>query len=61
MLVRSLDMQPIECVVRGYLTGTGWAEYQASRTVCGIPLPEGLGDGDGFPNRCTPRVQGPNG
>jgi phosphoribosylaminoimidazole-succinocarboxamide synthase len=46
MVVRSLEMAPIECVVRGYLTGSGWAEYQAEGTVCGIPLPSGLGNGD---------------
>lgn len=62
MLVRSLDMQPIECVVRGYLTGTGWAEYQATQTVCGIPLPEGLGDGDRLPEPLyTPAYKAPMG
>jgi phosphoribosylaminoimidazole-succinocarboxamide synthase len=43
MLVRKARVVPIECVARGYLAGSGWKEYQASRTVCGIPLPEGLG------------------
>ncbi len=62
MLVRSLDMQPIECVVRGYLTGSGWAEYQASRTVCGIPLPDGLTDGDRLPEPLyTPAYKAPMG
>lgn len=42
MLVRRLDMVPIECVARGYLVGSGWAEYRASGTVCGIRLPAGL-------------------
>ena len=46
MVVRRLHMLPVECVVRGYLSGSGWLEYQASGTVCGIPLPAGLGDGD---------------
>ncbi len=46
MLVRRLEMFPIECVVRGYLTGSGWAEYRSDGTVCGIPLPSGLSDGD---------------
>ena len=46
MLVRTLEMYPIECVVRGYLVGSGWAEYRESGTVCGIPLPAGLGEGD---------------
>ncbi len=44
-----LDMVPIECVARGYLTGSGWAEYQRSKTVCGISLPEGLVDGSRLP------------
>jgi phosphoribosylaminoimidazole-succinocarboxamide synthase len=49
MLVRALDMFPIECVVRGYITGSGWLEYQESGTVCGIPLPSGLSNGDRLP------------
>ncbi|WP_243695991.1 phosphoribosylaminoimidazolesuccinocarboxamide synthase [Labedella phragmitis] len=49
MLVRALDMFPIECVVRGYITGTGWLEYQESGTVCGIALPSGLSNGDRLP------------
>ena len=49
MVVKSLEMLPIECVVRGYLTGSGWAEYQADGTVCGIPLPAGLQDGSHLP------------
>lgn len=40
-----LEMIPVECVARGYLTGSGWAEYQQSGTVCGIPLEPGLKDG----------------
>ena len=42
MLVRKTEVIPIECVVRGYLAGSGWKEYQAGGTVCGIKLPEGL-------------------
>jgi len=42
MLVKRLKPIPVEAVVRGYLAGSGWAEYQASRSVCGVPLPEGL-------------------
>ena len=42
-------MYPIECVVRGYLVGSGWLEYQATQTVCGIPLPAGLANGDRLP------------
>ncbi|MFT4137354.1 phosphoribosylaminoimidazolesuccinocarboxamide synthase [Microbacterium sp.] len=49
MLARRLDMLPVECVVRGYLTGSGWAEYRERGTVCGIPLPDGLADGDRLP------------
>lgn len=49
MLVKPLDMFPIECVVRGYLVGSGWLEYQESGTVCGIPLPAGLSSGDELP------------
>ena len=42
MLCRRADVVPIECVARGYLAGSGWKEYRASRSVCGIPLPDGL-------------------
>lgn len=42
MLVKKLKMLPVECIVRGYITGSGWAEYQKNSTVCGIKLPEGL-------------------
>jgi len=49
MLVKPLEMYPIECVVRGYLAGSGWAEYQKTRSVCGVPLPAGLGNGDKLP------------
>ena len=42
MLVRKVEVLPIECVVRGYLAGSGWKEYQSSGTVCGIQLPAGL-------------------
>ena len=45
MICMRLDMFPVECIARGYLTGSGLAEYEESRTVCGIPLPEGLVDG----------------
>lgn len=40
-----LQMVPVECVARGYLTGSGWVEYQESRSVCGVALPDGLHDG----------------
>ncbi len=49
MLVRRAQMIPVECVARGYLAGSGWKEYRASQTVCGIPLPPGLRDGDRLP------------
>jgi phosphoribosylaminoimidazole-succinocarboxamide synthase len=42
MLVKRLKPIPVEAVVRGYLAGSGWKEYQESRSVCGVPLPEGL-------------------
>jgi len=45
MICKKLDMFPVECIARGYLTGSGLAEYKASGTVCDIPLPEGLVDG----------------
>ena len=41
MLVKKLEMLPIECIVRGYITGSGWASYQKDGTVCGIQLPQG--------------------
>ncbi|WP_307866404.1 phosphoribosylaminoimidazolesuccinocarboxamide synthase [Leucobacter chromiisoli] len=46
MVTRRLDMHPIECVVRGALTGSGFAEYQRTGAVCGIELPSGIEDGD---------------
>ena len=46
MLVRKTDPIPVECVVRGYLSGSGWAEYKENQTVCGIKLPEGLRESD---------------
>ena len=49
MLVHELHMHPIEAVVRGYLVGSGWLEYQALQSVCGIPLPAGLSNGDRLP------------
>lgn len=62
MLAQSLEMLPIECVVRGYITGSGWAEYQESGTVCGIPLPVGLENGDRLPEPLfTPAYKAPMG
>jgi phosphoribosylaminoimidazole-succinocarboxamide synthase len=42
LVVRKLDMLPVECVVRGYITGSGWKDYQATGSVSGIELPAGL-------------------
>jgi phosphoribosylaminoimidazole-succinocarboxamide synthase len=62
MVARTLDMYPIECVVRGYLSGSGWLEYEASQSVCGIPLPAGLHDGDRLPEPIfTPAYKAPMG
>jgi phosphoribosylaminoimidazole-succinocarboxamide synthase len=49
MIARPAHVVPIEAVVRGYLAGSGWKEYQASGTVCGIPLPPGLRESDRLP------------
>jgi phosphoribosylaminoimidazole-succinocarboxamide synthase len=49
MLVRRMDMVPVECVARGYLTGSGLAEYRATGAVCGVALPAGLQDGSRLP------------
>lgn len=62
MAVVKLDMFPLECVVRGYLTGSGWKEYQEHGTVCGIELPAGLSDGDRLPAPLyTPAYKAPFG
>jgi phosphoribosylaminoimidazole-succinocarboxamide synthase len=59
MLVKRAAMFPVECVVRGYLTGSGWKEYKASQSVCGIPLPSGLLDGSRLPEALyTPSTKG---
>jgi phosphoribosylaminoimidazole-succinocarboxamide synthase len=49
MRVRRLEMYPVECVVRGYLSGSGWKEYRESGSVCGIELPGGLLESDRLP------------
>ena len=49
MICRRLAMYPVECVARGYLTGSGLVEYRESRTVCGVALPDGLVDGSRLP------------
>ncbi|MDP1721527.1 MAG: phosphoribosylaminoimidazolesuccinocarboxamide synthase [Candidatus Nanopelagicaceae bacterium] len=58
VIVKPLNMFPVECVARGYLTGSGWSEYKKSQTVCGIPLPSGLLDGSKLPeNIFTPATK----
>ncbi len=49
MLCRKLEILPVECIVRGYITGSGWASYQKDGTVCGITLPQGLRESDKLP------------
>ena len=49
MMCRKLEMLPLECIVRGYITGSGWASYQECGEVCGIKLPEGLQDSQQLP------------
>lgn len=62
MLVHELEMYPVEAVVRGYLVGSGWTEYRASQSVCGIPLPAGLSNGDRLPEPIlTPAFKAPLG
>ena len=59
MLVKRAKMFPVECVVRGYLTGSGWKEYKTSTSVCGIPLPVSLLDGSRLPEPLyTPSTKG---
>ncbi len=61
-LCRTLDMFPIECVVRGFITGGGWNEYQATGAIGGVPLPEGLQNGDRLPEPIyTPAWKAPMG
>ena len=49
MLVERLEMVPVECVVRGYITGSGWKDYQSTGAVCGIELPGGLRESEQLP------------
>lgn len=49
MLCRKLEMLPVECIVRGYITGSGWASYKENGTVCGIKLPDGLQESQKLP------------
>jgi phosphoribosylaminoimidazole-succinocarboxamide synthase len=62
MIAKRLEMFPVECVVRGYLTGSGFTEYQKTGRVCGIELPAGLKDGDRLPQPIyTPAYKAPLG
>jgi phosphoribosylaminoimidazole-succinocarboxamide synthase len=54
LAVRKLEMVPVECVVRGYLTGSGWKDYQATGAVAGIELPAGLRDSEKLPEPIFP-------
>ena len=57
MMCKKLNMLPIECIVRGYITGSGWASYKENGTVCGIKLPEGLVESDKLPEPIILLVQ----
>lgn len=62
MLVVHASMVPIECVVRGYLSGSGWKEYRSGGTVCGIKLPPGLRESDKLPEAIfTPAIKASSG
>ncbi len=62
MHVMPLEMFPVECVVRGYLVGSGWAEYQQTGSVCGVALPQGLSNGARLPEPIyTPAYKAPQG
>ena len=50
MLVRRCRIEPVECVARGYIAGSGWKDYKATGAICGNPLPAGLRDGDRLPH-----------
>jgi phosphoribosylaminoimidazole-succinocarboxamide synthase len=62
MLVKQAQMFPIECVARGYLSGSGWKEYRASGAICGVKLPEGLVESSRLPEPIyTPATKSPDG
>ncbi len=62
MLVKKAEPLPVECIVRGYLAGSGWQEYRASGTVCGISLPQGLRESERLPEPIfTPSTKAPEG
>src|ERR1700743_2168119 len=49
MLVKRCRMEPVECVARGYVSGSGWKDYKRAGAICGIPLPAGLRESDRLP------------
>lgn len=62
VVVKRLEMYPVECVVRGYISGSGWKEYQQTGAICGISLPAGLAFGDRLPEPIfTPAYKAPQG
>jgi phosphoribosylaminoimidazole-succinocarboxamide synthase len=62
MLVKKAQPLPVECIVRGYLAGSGWQEYRATRSVCGISLPPGLRESEQLPEPIfTPSTKAPEG
>lgn len=62
VVVKNLQMYPVECVVRGYISGSGWKEYQQTQSICGIALPPGLRFGDKLPEPIfTPAYKAPQG
>ncbi len=62
MLVKKTTPLPVECIVRGYLSGSGWEEYKSSGKICGISLPEGLKESDRLPEPIfTPSTKAPDG
>jgi len=62
MLVKKAQPLPVECIVRGYLAGSGWQEYRATRSVCGIALPPGLCESERLPEPIfTPSTKAPEG
>lgn len=62
MLVEKAEPLPVECIVRGYLAGSGWQEYRATQRMCGIPLPAGLRESEELPAPIfTPSTKAPEG
>ena len=59
LVVRKLKMLPVECVVRGYITGSGWKDYQATGAVSGIELPSGCASPSSCPSRSSRRARRP--